>query len=70
MSRDMIQDDSQEAFKIEESTTTFTDTGNTISNVMIKIGGTRYYFSKHSNAKEETVRVHDIGNTPITVFRQ
>lgn len=66
----MTQDDSQEAFTIEESKTTFTDTGNTISSVRIKIGETTYHFSKHSCAKEETVGIHDIGNTPITVFRQ
>jgi len=68
MSRDMITDDSQEAFSIEESTTTFTDTGNTIQNVTITIGDTTYCFSKHSARTYETVGVHDIGRTPITVY--
>ena len=69
MSRDMITIDSQEVFSIEESTTTFTDSGNTIQTVTICVGDTTYCFSKHSSRAEETLGVHGIGDTQITVYR-
>jgi hypothetical protein len=69
MSREIIKDDSQEVFLIEESTATFTDTGSTIQTVTIMIGDTTYKLSKHSNSKCETLGVHHIGDTEITVYR-
>lgn len=69
MSQDMITNDSQEVFTITESTTTFTETGNTVQNVTITIGDTTYKLCKHSNSKCETVGIHNIGETPITVYR-
>tara|TARA_R110000822_G_scaffold115209_1_gene246947 strand:- start:532 stop:813 length:282 start_codon:yes stop_codon:yes gene_type:complete len=68
MSREIIKDDSQEVFTIEERTATFTDSGNTIQSVTVTIGGSTYCFSKHSNRDHETLAVHRIGDTPITVF--
>tara|TARA_R110001632_G_scaffold1417_12_gene6274 strand:- start:510 stop:791 length:282 start_codon:yes stop_codon:yes gene_type:complete len=70
MSRELIKDDSQEVFTIEESTTTFTDSGNTIQSVTVMIGGSTYRLSKHSNSDHESLAVHHIGDTPITIYSE
>tara|TARA_R110002051_G_C8654843_1_gene488141 strand:+ start:630 stop:908 length:279 start_codon:yes stop_codon:yes gene_type:complete len=70
MSREMIKDDSQEVFVIEQQTTTFPITGNTIQTVTVKLGDTTFELTKHSNSDSADLNIHRIGGTEVTIFSQ
>lgn len=68
MSDQIKRKETQEVFVVSQKTSTFTDTGNAISEVLIEYGDIHISVKKHSKGQPK-ITVHTFGKVPeMTIF--